>query len=122
MDVKKLFEAFKNKSVNPSAPEIVTEYAEKQSDKPPKREEIVDFSFNECRFGHYAEGGFFKSTPVAAGLFGFFEFVTEDIPEEEYLMWRDSGTHPEKYRVIAKKGAKGFCSYSIEEKLPEDKE
>ena len=46
--------------------------------------EIYDFSFNECRFGHYADKeGFFKSYPVAASLYGFFEFKNEEISKEE---------------------------------------
>ena len=77
--------------------------------------EIYDFSFNECRFGHYADKeGFFKSYPVAASLYGFFEFKNEEISKEEYDMWKDCMENPDKYIVTAEKHSRGFKFYTID--------
>ncbi|MBQ3053395.1 MAG: hypothetical protein IJC89_00635 [Clostridia bacterium] len=98
-----------------NGPEII-EVNEKKSNKSDKNAEIIDFSFNEYRFGHYEKGGFFKSCPKTAGLWGFFEYITEEISEKEYLMWKACSINPDKYIITARKQGRGFRDYEISTK------
>ena len=108
MSFKDIFK--KSSAVGPDVVEVKPQKAKKA----PEPNDIIDFSFNEYRFGHYLDNsGFFKSYPVAAGLYGFFKFETERISAEEYNMWKDSLVHPQLYLVTAERLGRGFKRYSI---------
>ena len=100
----------------PPGPEVI-EIKKEKKPLPEKPSEIIDFSFNEYRFGHREDTGtYFKIYPVPASLYGFFKFVTEDISHEEYLLWEDSLKNPSLYVVTAKPLGRGYKYYSIQKK------
>ena len=108
MSLKDLFKSPEN-----AGPKVVEVKRNKPKKKPAPRE-IVDFSFNEYRFGHFSDtGAFFKSVPKPLGLYGFFDFDTVEISETEYNMWKDSMAHPELYVVTAERISGGLKKYTI---------
>lgn len=109
MSIKDVF-----KKQTPPGPEVVEIKKEKTKKEKPVVNEIVDFSFNEYRFGHNIKTGkYFKIYPVPAGLFGFWNYETEEISFEEYSLWEDAMKNPGLYIVTAEPIGRGFKKYSI---------
>lgn len=101
---------FKNRALD--RPEVVEV---KQSQKPLQTEEIVyDFSYEEHRFGKQTStGAFVKTYPVPKSLYGFFNFETEEISQEEYNMWKDCTKNPQLYIISSEALGRGMKKYTI---------
>ena len=109
MSIKDIF-----KGQVPPGPEVVEIKKQKPKKEKPVVTEVIDFSFNEYRFGHNTKDGtYFKTYPVPAGLFGFWNFVTEEISRDEYSLWEDAMKNPDLYIVTAEPIGRGFKKYSI---------
>ncbi len=101
----------------PPGPEVVEIKKLKPKKEKPVITEIIDFSFNEYRFGHNLETGtYFKTYPVPAGLFGFWNYETEEISVEEYSLWEDAMKNPGLYIIEAEPIGRGFKKYSIKKR------
>ncbi len=101
----------------PAGPEIVEKVPEKKKEIP---HEVYDFAYNEHRFGRNTKtGAFIKTYPVPKSLYGFFDFETEEISEEEYNMWKDCTENPQLYRITAENLGRGMKKYTIEKKEQE---
>lgn len=98
-------------------PEVVEIKKQKVKKEKPVITEVIDFSFNEHRFGHNLETGtYFKTYPVPAGLYGFWNYETEEISPEEYSLWEDAMKNPDFYIVTAEQLGRGFKKYSIKKR------
>ena len=105
--------AFKDLFKKQPAPGPQIVQAEKKSaKKEPEQKEIFEFSFNEHRFGH-KDGVCIMAYPTPKSLYGFFEYVTEEITPAEYEMWKDSLVHPELYIITAENLGRGMQKYTI---------
>ncbi len=96
-------------------PEIVEKKPEKK--KVQVSEEVYDFAYNEHRFGRNTKtGSFIKTYPIPKSLYGFFDFETEEISEEEYNMWKDCTENPQLYVITAEALGRGMKKYTISKK------
>ncbi len=110
--------SFKNifKKSPSKGPEII-EITKPKNEKPAPSPQVIDFSFNEHRFGHNTEtGGYFKIYPVPKTYYGFWDYVTEEISPEEYSMWEDSLKNPDIYIIAAENLGRGFKKYTIKKR------
>ena len=96
-------------------PEIVEKAPE--SKKVPVPDEVYDFAYNEHRFGRNTKtGAYIKTYPIPKSLYGFFDFETVEITEEEYNMWKASAANPHLYRITAEALGRGMKKYTIKKK------
>ena len=96
-------------------PEIVEKTTEKKKKALP--DEVYDFAYNEHRFGRNTKtGAFIKTYPIPKSLYGFFDFQTEEISEEEYKMWQDCLENPHLYVITAENLGRGMKKFTISEK------
>ena len=96
-------------------PEIVEKPPEENKKQLP--DEVYDFAYNEHRFGRNTKtGAFIKTYPIPKSLYGFFDFETEEISEEEYNMWKDCTANPTRYVITAENLGRGMKKYTISDK------
>lgn len=97
-----------------TGPEIVEKAPDKKKSLPG---EVYDFSYNEHRFGRNLKtGAFIKTYPIPKSLYGFFDFETEEISEEEYNMWKDCTKNPHLYVITAESVGRGMKKFCISKK------
>ena len=107
MSIKDIF-----KKPQQTGPEIVEKTPQKSKEKTPV--EVYEFSYNEHRFGRNTKtGSFIKTYPIPKSLYGFFDFETEEISEEEYNMWKDCTENPHLYLITAEPLGRGMRKFTI---------